>query len=115
MNTSSNLLVHRVFTHSFLFVAIISVFFALIAERWHRPHNITFRKWLLFFGGVIFFHVFIDAFNNYGVGWLEPFTHKRISFNAIYVADAFFSVWPGIAVIVLIISKKKMVDNGPWT
>ena len=29
---------------------------------------------------------FIDAFNNYGVGWFEPFSHERISFNAIYVA-----------------------------
>lgn len=114
MNTSSNLLAHRGFTHSFLFVAIISVFFALIAERWHRPHNITFRKWLLFFGGVIFFHVFIDAFNNYGVGWFEPFTHKRISFNAIYVADAFFSVWPGIAVIMLLISKHGHKQRKKW-
>ena len=114
MNTSSNLLAHRGFTHSFLFVAIIAVFLSLIAERWHRPHNITFRKWLQFFGGVIFFHVFIDAFNNYGVGWFEPFTHKRISFNAIYVADAFFSIWPGIAVIMLIISKHGHKQRKKW-
>ena len=98
MNTASNLLAHRGFTHSFLFVAIISVFFALLAERWHRPHNITFRKWLQFFGGVIFMHVFIDAFNNYGVGWFEPFSHKRISFHTIYVADPFFSIWPALAI-----------------
>ncbi len=114
MNTSSNLLAHRGFTHSFLFVVIISVFCALIAERWHRPHNITFRKWFQFFGGVIFFHVFIDAFNNYGVGWFEPFSHKRISFNAIYVADAFFSIWPAIAVVMLIISKYGHKQRKKW-
>jgi Predicted membrane-bound metal-dependent hydrolases len=77
MNTSNSLLAHRGFTHSFLFVAIVAVFFSLIAERWHRPHNISFKRWLLFFGGVIFIHVFIDAFNNYGVGWFEPFSHQR--------------------------------------
>src|SRR5688572_28495848 len=49
MNTSSNLLAHRGFTHSFLFVAIISVFFALMAVRWHRPHKISFRKLVQFF------------------------------------------------------------------
>src|SRR5215204_2736726 len=114
MNTSNNLLAHRGFTHSFLFVAIITVFFSLMAERWHRPHNISLKKWLIFFGGVIFFHVFIDAFNNYGVGWFEPFSHERISFNAIYVADPFYSIWPGLAVIFLIVSKHSWRWRRKW-
>jgi inner membrane protein len=114
MNTSSNLLAHRGFTHSFLFVAIVAVMCALVAERWHRPHNISFKRWLLFFGGAIFMHVFIDAFNNYGVGWFEPFSHKRISFNAIYVADPFFSIWPGAAVLLLIISKHSWRQRIKW-
>jgi membrane-bound metal-dependent hydrolase YbcI (DUF457 family) len=50
---------------------------------------------MLFFGAVIFTHIFIDAFNNYGVGWFEPFNHRQISFNAIYVTDPFLSIWPG--------------------
>ncbi len=99
LDTTSNLLAHRGFTHSFLFCAIITPLFALLAEKLHRPHNIRFLLWLLFFGSVIFIHIFIDAFNNYGVGWFEPFSHKRISFNAIYVADPFFSIWPGIAAV----------------
>jgi inner membrane protein len=86
----------------------------LIAERWHRPHNISFKRWLLFFGGVIFIHVFIDAFNNYGVGWFEPFSHKRISFQSIYVADPFFSIWPGIAVVMLIITKHSWKQRKKW-
>src|SRR5450759_2361927 len=56
MNTSSGLLAHRGFTHSFLFCAIITPLFALLAERLHRPHNIRLLKWMLFFGGVIFIH-----------------------------------------------------------
>jgi len=102
MNTPSNLLAHRGFTHSFLFCAIITPLLALLAERLHRPHNIRLGKWLLFFGGTILIHIFIDAFNNYGVGWFEPFSHQRISFNALYVADPLFSIWPGIACIALI-------------
>jgi inner membrane protein len=114
MNTSNSLLAHRGFTHSFLFVAIVTIFFSLIAERWHRPHNISLKKWLIFFGGVILFHVFIDAFNNYGVGWFEPFNHQRISFNAIYVADPFYSIWPGLAVILLIVSKHSWKGRRKW-
>lgn len=105
MDTSSSLLAHRGFTHSFIFCIIFGLFLAFIAERWHRPHNISLFKWSIFFIALIFIHVFIDAFNNYGVGWFEPFSHKRISFNAIYVADPFFSIWPGIALIALLYFK----------
>ena len=114
MDTSSNLLAHRGFTHSFLFCAIITPVMAVLAERWHRPHNISFKKWALFFGAVIFIHVFIDAFNNYGVGWLEPFSHKRISFNAIYVADPFFSIWPAIACVALIYLSRGNSKRKRW-
>ena len=114
MNTTSNLLAHRGFTHSFLFCAIITPLFALLAEKLHRPHNISLRKWVLFFGGVIFIHIFLDAFNNYGVGWFEPFSHKRISFNAIYVADPFFSIWPGIACLGLIYLSRRSKQRKKW-
>jgi inner membrane protein len=114
MNTPDNLLAHRGFTHSFLFCLLITPLFALLAERWHRPHNIRLGKWMFFFGAVIFVHIFIDAFNNYGVGWLEPFSHKRISFNAIYVADPFFSIWPGIAFAALIILNRWTPKRRKW-
>lgn len=114
MDTSSNLLAHRGFTHSFLFCLLITPLFALLAERWHRPHNIQLGKWMLFFGGVIFVHIFIDAFNNYGVGWFEPFSHQRVAFNTIYVADPFFSLWPGLACIALIYLKKNSRLRKKW-
>src|SRR4029077_3878257 len=62
MHTTSNLLAHRGFTHSLLFCTVIAPLFTFFAERWHRPHNISFKKWLSFFGSVIFVHLFIDAF-----------------------------------------------------
>jgi inner membrane protein len=114
MDTPGYLLAHRGFTHSFLFCFIITCLLALVAERWHRPHDIQLSRWLLFFGGVIFIHIFIDAFNNYGVGWLEPFSHKRISFNAIYVADPFFSVWPGITLIMLVYLNRYTPKRKKW-
>lgn len=111
MDTSSNLLAHRGFTHSFLFCLIAGVILALLAERWHRPHNISLFKWFLFFVSLVFIHDFIDAFNNYGVGWFEPFSHKRISFNSIYVADPFFSIWSGIAFIALLVIKDRKTQQ----
>jgi inner membrane protein len=111
LNTSENLLAHRGFTHSILFGIAVSLLMAFLAERWHRPHNISFARWLAFFISVVLTHIFLDAFNNYGVGWFEPFSHYRISFNVIYVADPFFSIVPGVAFVALLLlrsfSKKR--------
>ena len=114
LNTADNLLAHRGFTHSLLFALLLSILLGLLAEQLHRPHNISLKKWGLFFFVQIFIHIFIDAFNNYGVGWFEPFSHQRISFNAIYVADPFFSVWTGIAFLTLLIIKKGSPGRKYW-
>ena len=106
LDTPSNLLAHRGFTHSILFSGIMTMLLAIFAERWHRPHNISLAKWIAFFGAVILGHIFLDAFNNYGVGWFEPFSHTRISFNILYVADPFFSAIPAIAFVMLLWFKK---------
>jgi inner membrane protein len=97
METSENLLAHRGITHSFLFILFASLGLSLAAEKWHRPHNISFKKWSLFFLLEMGIHILLDGCNNYGVGWFEPFWDKRISFNSIYVADPFFSIGPAIA------------------
>ena len=109
LNTEDNLLAHRGFTHSILFCVLITPAIAWVAYHIHKPHNISFTKWILFIGSVIFIHLFLDAFNNYGVGWFEPFSQLRISFNTIYVADPFFSLVPGIAFLMLFIFRKKNI------
>ncbi len=99
MPTSANLLAHRGFTHSILFAAIATFFCALISERWHRKHDISLRYWMLFWGVQIMIHLFLDSLNAYGIGWFEPFSHMRISFNVIFVADPFFSIWTALALV----------------
>jgi inner membrane protein len=95
------LLAHRGFTHSILFILLISPVLAFLARRLYGKYEITFRKWIYFFCIQLLVHIFIDAFNVYGTGWFEPFSHYRISFNTIYVVDPLFSIWPFIAFVVL--------------
>lgn len=114
MNTPESLLAHRGFTHSFFFAILIITLFALIANKIHKPHNISFLKWISFFSISVLLHLFIDAFNNYGIGWFEPFSHERFSFNVIYVADPFFSVPLFILFTVLIISNKYELKRQKW-
>lgn len=114
LDTTSGLLAHRGFTHSFLFALLAVLFLALAAEKWHRPHNITFKKWMFFFSVQLLLHLLLDGFNNYGVGWFEPFSHQRFAFNVIYVADPFFSIWPGAAFIALLILKRSHPRRKSW-
>jgi inner membrane protein len=106
MNTADDLMAHRGFTHSFLFAFLIIILLAIFLRKHHSAEQIPVRTWLVFLWTEIFIHIFLDAFNAYGIGWFEPFTHYRVSFNTIFVADPFFSVWPGIAAVCLLVMNK---------
>lgn len=103
MPLSQELLAHRGFTHSLLFLVLVTPVLAVIASRMHGRQNIALKTWLLFFGTEVLVHIFLDGFNNYGTGWLEPFSHHRFSFNTLYVADPFFSIWAIIAALALLV------------
>jgi inner membrane protein len=102
LNATDNLLAHRGFTHSILFAILATVLLALLFRKPHATLNIPFKTWFVFLGTEILVHIFLDAFNAYGIGWFEPFNHTRISFNIIFVADPFFSIWPAAAAIILV-------------
>jgi inner membrane protein len=112
--TPGYLLSHRGFTHSLLFDLLATGAFALLAEHYHRQHRVGYRKWILFFGLQISIHLFIDLFNSYGTGLLEPFSHARFSFNALFVADPFFSIWPGISMVALLLLKARIHKRIFW-
>ncbi len=100
--TPHNLLAHRGFTHSFLFAALLTPLLAQLAVQWQRSHLLTFNKWIAFFGFQIFIHLLLDSLNVYGVGWFEPFSHTRVSFNVLFVADPFYSIWLGVSFLALL-------------
>ena len=92
-DTPGYLLAHRGFTHSILFALISAILFSLVAKHLWRTKEIHFKQWLIFFGLQGAVHITIDLFNAYGTGLLEPFDHTRFSWNSIFVADPFFSIW----------------------
>lgn len=108
------LLAHRGFTHSILFLVLASPLLALTAYRWHRSHDISLKKWTLFFAIEIFLHLLIDVFNAYGTGLFIPFNDTRISFNTIFVADPFFSVWLGISTVALLVLDRDDKRRKKW-
>jgi inner membrane protein len=107
--SADNLLLHRGFTHSFLFGVLSTMILSFLARRTHREHDFPLSLWFLFIGVEIFLHLFTDACNAYGIGWFEPFSHQRISFHILFVADPFFSIWTGLALFILMGISSKAV------
>ena len=62
LKTADNLFAHRGFTHSILFALLITPLIAGLANHWHRPHNISFRRWFFFIGSVILIHILKGLF-----------------------------------------------------
>jgi inner membrane protein len=114
LDTTHNLLAHRGITHSFLFAGLVAVVIPFFLIRIKKLEGMTYSQWAFFWLVQLLVHIFLDAFNNYGVGWLEPFSHYRVSFNAVYVADPFLSIWPGIAFLALIIIRLKNKKRRWW-
>jgi inner membrane protein len=114
MPVSTELLAHRGITHSFIFALVSSFFLALVAARWHKAEPITLKKWFWFFLIEITCHLFLDAMNNYGIGWFEPFSDMRISFNVLYVADPLFTIVPLIGFLFLLFLKTDHLHRIRW-
>jgi inner membrane protein len=111
---TDDLLAHRGITHSFLFGIVTTVALALLSQRWYRNHKIPLSTWIFFYGIEILVHLLLDACNAYGIGWFEPFNHQRLSFHILFVADPFFSLWPGIALAALMTLDSKNTFRRFW-
>lgn len=89
---AEDLLAHRGFTHSFLFIILMAPLFSWGIMRTKWGSRTSVKSWLSLATVEMLIHLFLDGFNAYGTAWFEPFTHHRISFNVLFVADPFFTI-----------------------
>lgn len=116
LDQTDNLLAHRGFTHSIIFALVITAILSAGSRKIFHKRKFTWRYGLLLFGLNIFCHLFIDAFNAYGVGWFEPFTHQRFSFHLLFVADPLFSIWPFLGLIAMLVFYRRIaVKKMAWS
>ncbi|MDQ3047302.1 MAG: metal-dependent hydrolase [Bacteroidota bacterium] len=114
VSEAQQLLVHRGFTHSFLFIAIMSPLLGWLFSKWFKKADVSWKRWTLLFFLGMFTHVLIDSFTSYGTGWFEPFSSYRVSFNTIFVADVFYTVPFLICVLIALIAKNGSPKRIRW-
>jgi len=110
----NDLVAHRGITHSLLFAVCVTPVLAFVAKRLRHKNDLSYPFWCLFFISEILIHLFLDSFNAYGTGWLEPFHHVRVSFHAIFVADPLFSIIPGLSFVVLLVKRWDDWSRRKW-
>ncbi len=114
VSPSASLLAHRGFTHSFLFLLILSFVLATVARKWLRDVDISFNRWTGFVALELLVHILLDSLNVYGVGWFEPFSHERISFHSLFVIDPFLSLILFSAFVILILYRHTYGHRFAW-
>lgn len=109
----SSLLVHRGISHSFALALLTAILISVYLSR--GKLRISFSRWFLFVSVQLAVHILLDSCNSYGTGLWEPFSHTRVSFNILFVADPFFSLWPAIACLVLVMLKPTARSRNTWS
>ncbi|NHM29541.1 metal-dependent hydrolase [Neobacillus terrae] len=80
---------HRGLTHSLFFTPVWAFLFYILAIWLFKTRDIK----LFFFGWLaVLIHITSDLCNAWGTGYLEPFSHQRISFGTIPIVDLVFWV-----------------------
>jgi inner membrane protein len=114
MSQVDSLLAHRGFTHSILFCVVFPLLLSWLFMRWKVKKNATFTDWYIIFASGMIVHILIDALTCYGTGWFEPFSHARITFNVLFVADPFYTLPLLISFFVLVILHIKHGHRKYW-
>jgi inner membrane protein len=98
-------LMHRAFSHSFLFVLTVSPLLGYLFAKIFKRSKATFRDWsMLFFWGFLT-HILLDVQTTYGTQLLWPF-HNRLATSNIFVVDPFYTLPFLIFVIVMMFYKR---------
>lgn len=98
-------LMHRAFTHSFLFTFTVAPLLGYFFTKIFRKSKATFKDWsMLFFWGFLT-HILLDVQTTYGTQLLWPF-NNRLATSNVFVVDPFYTISFLIFVIVMMFYKR---------
>lgn len=98
-------LVHRGFSHSLLFVLLISPLLAYFVSKLYRERY-EYKLWLWLFFLALVTHPILDMFTNYGTQFLWPLSN-RISFNTIFVMDPLYTFPFAMCILICLFLKRE--------
>jgi inner membrane protein len=106
LNPADNVLFHRGITHSIFTSLIFAIALSWLIARYRKTPD-EWPFWMRFLLIQFFLHLFVDSFNAYGSGLLEPFFTEKFSLHSLYVVDPFFSIWLFVATVLLFVLREE--------
>jgi inner membrane protein len=107
LNPVSSLFFHRGFSHSILFMLIISLIAGWLLSKIEKKQPIDIKYWLLFALLPMLSHISIDCFNTYGTAILEPFSNVRVAYDSMAIIDFIFLLPLTVAVILTLFFQRQ--------
>lgn len=107
-NPVDALFVHRGFSHSLPFIALLSPLLGFFLSKIHPKDPASPRQWAILSFFSMLSHIIIDCFNTYGTAILYPFSKIRVAFDSIGIID-FTLLLPLtiFAILILILPKNQ--------
>jgi inner membrane protein len=101
-----SLLIHRGFSHSLLFILLLTPLLGLLLKRINRKSSTSLERWTLMVFLVLGTHILLDLFTTYGTGLFEPFSHYRVEWSTIAIVDLFYTVPLTISILIVVFLRK---------
>jgi inner membrane protein len=108
------LAVHRGFTHSIFFSAVVAPVLALSVQRLYRNSVATFRDWFWLFYLALLTHPILDLFTGYGTQFLYPITSYAFEFNSIFIIDPLYTLPLLICLVIALMIPKTSNLRTKW-
>lgn len=86
----AQLVYHRAYSHSFLFLAVLAWGLTWLSRRWSKS-DVSAGRWYIFWLAGLWTHVLLDCCTTYGTRALLPFTDYQVAFNNISVVDPMYT------------------------
>ncbi|CAL2089673.1 Inner membrane protein [Tenacibaculum sp. 190524A02b] len=110
LNAVDELVFHRSFSHSLLFVILGSWLFAYLFWKTFRWKKLVFKDLYLLFSLCFLTHILLDLCTTWGTQLLWPFTSYGYALYNVFVVDPFYTV-PFLLLLIALLFFKK---TNPW-
>lgn len=101
------LMVHRGFSHSFFFAALLAPVAGALLHRLHRERGGSFGSWSWMVWCVIVTHILLDLLTVYGTQIFWPFTNHPYGLDSIFIVDPVYTLLLASGLLVTLIRPNK--------
>jgi len=83
---------HRSLTHSFVFMAVVTLGAGLGLRRLYADGPASARRWATLVAAVLLTHVGLDCLTTYGTQVFWPFSNYPVSYGTIFIIDPLYTI-----------------------